>query len=146
MNTPLIDSFVNENLTDNFTLKELLFSDFYSPSNQEKVLVSYYADPSLKQAACALAEHLQVIRNYLGCPLSVNIAYRPKWWELKQGRSGGSKHTKFEAADVVSDNHAPKEVEEAINFLIKEKKVVKGGLHAYSWGTHTDIRGFNARW
>jgi hypothetical protein len=146
MSTPLADKFIDIQLTDNFTLRELLFADFYSPQNQERVLQSYYDDPTLSEKAFLLARHLQVIRDYLGCPLMVNIAYRPKWWELIQKRSGESKHVLFEAADIVSDNHSPKELRDSIRSLKRLGALEKGGLHAYSWGVHTDRRGYNARW
>ena len=145
MNTPLTDSFVNVQLTANFWLDELIFSDFYSPRNQEKVLESFYDDNLFEQAK-KLAEHLQVIRDYLGCAVSVNIAYRPKWWELKQGRSGASQHVLMLAGDIVSEDHSPKQVFDAIEFLIETGKIKEGGLHAYNSFVHTDTRGRKARW
>lgn len=40
------------------------------------------------------------VRYVAGIPLVINSAYRSQDWELKQGRSGKSAHTKGKALDI----------------------------------------------
>jgi hypothetical protein len=42
--------------------------------------------------------------------------------------------------------HTPKQVADAIEFLINQGKMREGGLKAYGTFTHYDIRGTKARW
>lgn len=133
-------------LAKNFYLSEFIFSDFYSPLIQKKVIEAFESDLELMQNCQALADNLQVLRDYLGSPISINISYRPKFWELKQGRSGKSQHVKAWAADIVCDDYSPAQVADAIDQLIDDGKMKEGGLGRYNSFTHYDIRGFKARW
>lgn len=146
MTTPLTDDFQDLQLAKNFWLSEFLFSDFYSPRNQERVLQSYLDDPEVFINAKGLADNLQVLRDYLGCAISVNIGYRPKWWEIKQGRSGNSQHVKGWAADIIAEDYTPRQVQDAIEHLIETGKMKEGGLGRYNSFTHYDLRGNKARW
>lgn len=128
MQTPFTDSFENKQLAANFWLDEFVFSDFYSPLIQEKVLEVFYDDPKLIKNTQDLAENLQVLRDYLGCAVSINISFRPLFWELKQGRSGRSQHCLAWAADIVADDYNPSQVADAIEHLIDQSKMKQGGL------------------
>lgn len=139
----------SDKLTTNFALHEFLFSDFYSPRQQKMVLDSYEQEPlEVRQNLVKLVNNLQVLREFLGCAISVNIGYRPKWWELKQGRSGNSRHVKLMAADIVAEDYSPEKVADAIEQLIEEGKMDEGGLGRYHTFTHYDVDfvGHPRRW
>ena len=133
-------------LTNNFELKEFLNSRFFGVY-QDKVIESFESNqdlllPDLQK----LANNLQVLRNHINKPISINIAYRPMWWEAMKGRSGMSKHTQCKAADIVVKGMKPKQVKDAIEQLIKDGKMQQGGLSSYPKFTHYDIRGTKSRW
>lgn len=131
-------------LTKNFTLKEFTVNRWANEEQQKRSDESLTAD-----VLCNIQElsnNLQVLRDYLNAPISINIAFRPKWWELLKGRSGKSQHTLGKAGDIVVEGYTPKQVAKAIIKLISEGKMSQGGLKAYNSFTHYDIRGHKARW
>ena len=130
---------MNRQLTDNFSKNEFLYSHFYSEELQVKVIEEFEKDSQNYARMKELADNLQVLRTALGCPININIAYRPKFWELRQGRSGNSQHTKAWAADIVADMFSPNEVATAIENLIKEGRMKQGGLGRYRSFTHYDL-------
>jgi len=93
-----------------------------------------------------LADNLQVLRDYLGVPISINSAYRTLEYNRKIGGSTKSQHLLGKAADIVVESKSPEEVANIIKYLISEGKMVQGGLKAYKTFTHYDIRGYKARW
>lgn len=122
------------NITKNFTIQEFYCND--------GTPIPYNMLDSIKE----LATNLQVLRDYLGSPISINSAYRnPTYNEKVRGRSG-SKHMECIAADIVVSGYSPKEVADTIEQLIKEGKMKQGGLGRYATFTHYDIRGTAARW
>ena len=131
-------------LTKNFNINEFIYSKFYNPINQKRVVFDFYEDKELLYSVQKLASQLQVLRNYLNAPISINIAYRPKWYELLKGRSGNSQHTLGKAADIKAEGYTPNEVYNAIEMLIDRGEMLQGGLGSYSTFTHYDI-GFNGR-
>ena len=133
-------------LTKNFSLVEFLESVFYDDDQQELVYKSFDQDSKLQLNVIELAQNLQVLRDKVAAPISINIAYRPKWYELLMGRSGNSKHTLGMAADIKVKGMRPKEVNAIIENLIKEGKMKEGGLGLYKTFNHYDIRGTKARW
>ncbi len=133
-------------LSKNFSLVEFLESVFYNDEQQELVYKSFDNDSKLQLNAIELAKNLQVLRDKVGVPVSINIAYRPKWYELLMGRSGKSKHTLCMAADIKVKGMRPTEVNAIIENLIKEGKMKQGGLGLYKTFNHYDIRGTKARW
>lgn len=135
---------LNKQLTQNFKLSEFLTSKFYDKENQKKVLESV-TYPILENIH-ELADNLQIIRDEVNAPIHINIAFRPLWWEHKQGRSGNSQHTKGKAADIVVDGLRPIEVAEVIEDLIQQGCISEGGLSDYSTFCHYDVRDYNARW
>jgi uncharacterized protein YcbK (DUF882 family) len=93
-----------------------------------------------------LADNLQVLRDYLGVPISINSAYRTLEYNRKIGGSTKSQHLLGKAADIVVESKSPEEVANIIKYLISEGKMMQGGLKAYKTFTHYDIRGYKARW
>lgn len=136
-------------LTKNFSLNEFLESRFFNESEQARVLTDYEANKeTLEPNLIKLVDNLQVLRDYLGQPISINIAYRPKWYELSRGRSGKSKHVLCQAADIVVKGYTPEQVVDAIEQLIEDGKMDEGGLGSYSSFTHYDVffEGKKRRW
>jgi len=93
-----------------------------------------------------LAENLQVLRDELKAPITVNSGYRSPKHNAKIGGAKRSQHLLGNASDIVVDGHTPKEVAVVIEELIREGKMLQGGLKAYDTFTHYDIRGTKARW
>ena len=135
-------------LTENFELTECIVSRFYNDKQQEKVYESFEKDrcnllPNIQK----LANQLQVLRDHFNSPIIINIAYRPKWYELSKGRSGNSKHVLGLAADFNVKNKTPKEVREAIEMLISKGDMLQGGLGKYNTFVHYDcFNGGKRRW
>ena len=137
---------IEQNLTNNFKLSEFLFSKFYHQKTQAKVIEEYYKDAGIHLNLLALAENLQILRDYVNQPVKINIAYRPLFWELQQGRDGSSQHVKGKAADIVIDGYSSNKVAGIIEKLIDKNKMSQGGLSAYNTFVHYDHRGYFARW
>ena len=135
----------NEQLTTNFALYEFLESRFFNEAEQERVYQDFAALDVLHNIR-ELANNLQVLRDWLGCSIAINIALRPKWYELSRGRLGTSKHVMGMAADIVASKYTPEQVHDAIEQLIEDGKMKQGGLGSYSSFTHYDLRGTKARW
>lgn len=135
-------------MTKNFKLDEFIVSRFYNKSNyQQEVWISYFQDEDfIYNNLKDLSSNLQALRDHFKKPIHINIAYRPKWYEALNNRSGDSQHCLGKAADIVVDGYDPSEVAEAIELLIEEGKMTQGGLKAYSTFTHYDVRGYKARW
>mgnify|MGYP003651466423 CR=1 FL=1 len=134
-------------LTNNFKLSEFLESRFFSEDQQAKVIQDFEKNkkellPKLQK----LANNLQVLRDHLNASVSINIAYRPKWYELLMDRSGDSKHCLCEAADITAQGYTPAQVHAKIEELINSGDMLQGGLGSYSTFTHYDIRKTKARW
>lgn len=133
-------------LTENFKLKEFINSRFYK--EHQKVIDEIFEDnkeqvlPNIQE----LANNLQVLRDYCGLPISINIAFRPIWWEIRQGRSGNSQHVLGKAADIVIKGFAPKDTYALIEYLIGKGMMKDGGLGKYDTFTHYDVREKHARW
>ena len=134
-------------LTTNFKLKEFIESRFYDSDSQKKVWEEFNNNKEeLLPKIQKLANQLQIIRNAIGKPININIAYRPLFWELKQNRSGTSKHTQGIAADIVVKGITTKTLHKIIEDLISKGDVLQGGLGYYDAFIHYDYRGKKARW
>jgi uncharacterized protein YcbK (DUF882 family) len=134
-------------LTANFSLEEFINSRFYDNETQLKVWESYEKDkdillPNIQK----LANQLQYVRDYLGTPIHINIAYRPKWYEISKGRSGDSQHCLGKACDIRSKEITPWNLYNLIEDLISKGEMLQGGLGKYKTFTHYDIRKTKARW
>ena len=146
MNIPIPFSY-DMNLAKNFPLKDFLESKFYTKENQKRVYVTFESDRDyLLGNLQELADNLQVLRDHLKTPVSINISFRPKWYEASKGRDGTSQHCLGNAADIVAKGHTPKQVADAIEELVKKGKMKDGGLGRYSTFTHYDVRDWSARW
>jgi uncharacterized protein YcbK (DUF882 family) len=121
-------------ITENFSLSEF---DCKDGSELPTALLPNVLD---------LADNLQVLRDYLGVPISINSAYRSLEHNRKIGGSTSSQHLLAKAADIVVESKTPEQVANIIKYLISEGKMIQGGLKAYNTFTHYDIRGHKARW
>ena len=92
-----------------------------------------------------LAENLQVLRDELKTPITVNSGYRSPKHNAKIGAKR-SQHLLGNASDIVVEGHTPQEVAIVIEELIREGKMVQGCRKAYDTFTHYDIRQTKARW
>ncbi|GHB44325.1 YcbK family protein [Mongoliitalea lutea] len=132
-------------LTTNFNLSEFVLNKFAkNQAEQQRVIDSLTED--IEKSIEELAKNLQVLRDELGARITVNIGFRPKWWELLRGRSGKSQHACGKAADIVVNGFTPAQVANTIERLIAEGRMKQGGLKAYNTFVHYDIRGVRARW
>jgi uncharacterized protein YcbK (DUF882 family) len=93
-----------------------------------------------------LATNLQVLRDELKAPITINSGYRSPKHNAKIGGAKRSQHLLGTASDIVVSGHTPQEVAFVIEELIRSGKMKQGGLKAYNSFTHYDIRGVRARW
>jgi uncharacterized protein YcbK (DUF882 family) len=135
-----------EKLTNNFRLNEFLRSKWFDKETQAKVIMLYNECKSVQYNIQKLANQLQALRNELGVPVIINIAYRPVFYEVSKGRSGNSQHTLGKAADIKVKGFTPQQIADEIEKLIEKGDMLQGGLSAYSTFVHYDIRKTRARW
>jgi uncharacterized protein YcbK (DUF882 family) len=121
-------------LTKNFSLQEFNSKDG-SPMPKE-----------VFENIILLANNLQVLRDELKASIKINSGYRSPAHNKKIGGAKNSTHTLGMAADIVVSGFTPKQVAETIDRLVKEGKMMTGGLKAYPTFTHYDIRGVKKRW
>lgn len=93
-----------------------------------------------------LAKNLQVLRDTLGIPIFVVSGYRTPSHNAKVKGAKNSQHLKAKAGDLRVKGKTPKQVADAIEKLIAEKKMMQGGIGIYPTFTHYDVRGVKARW
>jgi uncharacterized protein YcbK (DUF882 family) len=93
-----------------------------------------------------LAENLEVLRNYIECPIKINSGYRSPSWNAERGGVSNSQHVKGNAADLVTLNFTPKQLYAIIEELIINGWMDEGGLGLYDTFVHYDRRGTRARW
>ena len=93
-----------------------------------------------------LCENLQVLRDHLGKPIRVISGYRSPRYNRRIGGARRSQHMLAKAADIRVSGMSPSELKREIEKLIKEGKMMKGGIGLYKTFTHYDVRGRNARW
>ena len=93
-----------------------------------------------------LAKNLQVIRDYIESPLVIISGYRSKKYNTRIGGARRSQHMLAKAGDLQSYLHTPPQLKEIIEKLIKDGKIMKGGVGLYNTFVHYDVRGRNARW
>lgn len=101
---------------------------------------------SVIQNVKALAEQLQIIRDYFSKPITINSGYRSQTYNRKIGGAKRSQHLTGRAADITVKGIAPDVVADQIEKLIASGDVLQGGLGRYKTFTHYDIRGTKARW
>ena len=123
-------------LTENFSLEEFQCKDgSYIPNEYL---------PNVIQ----LAKNLQVLRDYINKPITINSGYRSPNYNASAKVKGAknSQHLLAKAADLRVEGMTPKELAKVIESLIKDGKMQQGGIGIYSTFVHYDIRGTKARW
>ena len=93
-----------------------------------------------------LMQNLQALRDYLGWPISINSAFRTPSHNESVGGKTKSSHLTAKAADIVVLGKSPRQVKEAIEYLISTGKMQEGGIGLYNTFVHYDVRGYKARW
>ena len=121
-------------LTENFSLDEFKSKDG----------ASFPAE--VMQNLSILAEQLQALRDHLGKPITITSGYRSKEHNKKIGGALDSYHVRGMAADIQVAGMKPKEVAEEIEKLIKEGKMLEGGIGIYNSWVHYDHRNKRIRW
>jgi uncharacterized protein YcbK (DUF882 family) len=122
-------------LTNNFTLQEFDCKDG-TPVPQQFI-------PNVQK----LAEQLQTLRDYIGEPVMITgSGYRTPSHNAKVGGARNSQHLTASGADINARNYTPRQLSKIIEKLIKEKKMLQGGIGVYKGFVHYDIRGTKARW
>jgi len=122
------------NLTNDFTLKEF-------ECNDGTEIPQKYIE-NVKE----LAKNLQVLREEIGLPISINSSYRHPEYNKRIGGAKFSQHLTASASDIVVRDMTPKKVAKTILKLIKNGKMKEGGVGLYNGFVHYDIRGTKARW
>lgn len=99
---------------------------------------------SIQAALAVLAGHLELLRAALGGhPYRIHSGYRCAKHNAAVGGAPHSLHMRGMAADGSSDDHPPKVVS---GYALKVPAFQNGGIGLYPTFTHTDYRGYAARW
>ena len=93
-----------------------------------------------------LAKNVQIIRDYVGVPLTINSGYRSPAHNKSVGGVDNSYHVQGKASDLSSSKITPKKLYDAILKLIADGKVYNGGVGIYNTFVHYDIGGKGRRW
>ena len=121
-------------LTENFSLQEFQCKDGSDIPNEYL--------PNVIQ----LANNLQVLRDFIKKPITINSGYRSPKHNVKIGGVKNSQHLVAKASDIRVEGITPKELAKVIESLIKDGKMQQGGIGVYPTFLHYDIRGTKARW
>jgi len=116
----------NVQVTKNFNLSELEFRNTIPPA--------MIAD------ATTLLKQLQVLRDHLGASITIISGYRAPDYNASINGASNSQHMYARAADIKVAGKTSLEVHAAISKLIKEGKMLEGGLGVYDLFCHYDIR------
>jgi uncharacterized protein YcbK (DUF882 family) len=94
-----------------------------------------------------LSINLEILRAEIKEPVMITgSGYRTKSHNDKVGGAKNSQHLTASGADINAKNYTPKDLAKVIERLIKEGKMVQGGIGVYKGFVHYDIRGTKARW
>lgn len=94
-----------------------------------------------------VATNLQVLRDYIKEPVMITgSGYRTPSHNRSVGGVPDSQHLTASGADINAKNYTPEQLASVIEKLIKEGKMVQGGIGIYPGFLHYDIRGIKARW
>jgi len=121
-------------LTTNFHLSEFACKDGTSVPDE------------LKSNVQALAEQLQILRDYLNEPIHINSGYRTQAYNKKIGGKPNSYHMKAMAADITVKSKTPKQLASVVEKLIANGSLKIGGMGVYPGFVHVDTRKVKARW
>lgn len=121
-------------LTENFALEEFECRDGAPVPNRYRANLG------------VLVENLQVLRDEIRRPITINSGYRTAAWNKAVKGKRQSKHLIAQAADIVVVGYSTKRVAAIIERLIAEGDMSQGGLAVYPSFVHYDVRGNKARW
>lgn len=93
-----------------------------------------------------LASQLQVLRNYLGKPITINSGYRSPKHNKAIGGVSNSQHVLGKAADIKVKGIKPEQLAIIIERLIDNGDMLQGGIGIYNTFVHYDIRKTRSRW
>lgn len=102
-------------------------------------------DNVLSNVKC-LSINLQVLRDSLNKPITINSAYRSPLHNKRVGGSPNSQHLLGKAGDLVVKGMRPIDLYNHIESLIDKGVMMEGGLGLYNTFVHYDTRGVKARW
>jgi uncharacterized protein YcbK (DUF882 family) len=95
----------------------------------------------------SLAKNLQVLRDALKKPVTINSGYRSPAYNAKiAGAASKSQHLLAKAADIRVSGLLAIEVYNVILRLIEQGKMHNGGVGLYDTFVHYDVRPTSARW
>ena len=92
------------------------------------------------------ADNLQILRDFLKEPISINSAYRSVKHNRAVGGNPGSKHLEAIAVDIAVRSKTPNQLSRIIIKLINKGILKQGGIGLYNGFVHYDIRGTKVRW
>lgn len=90
--------------------------------------------------------NMAILADFLQEHITIHSLHRTEEENKKVGGVKNSQHIKALAIDFHIQNMANSDVIEAIEFLIKHRKMKEGGLADEGDHIHYDIRGEKARW
>ena len=93
-----------------------------------------------------VAQNLQVLREDIGKPITINSAYRTVNYNRKIGGAVASQHLTASASDIKITGMTSKQIYDRIEKLIKAGKMHNGGLGLYNTFVHYDVRAKPTRW
>lgn len=93
-----------------------------------------------------LATNLEVIRTAIGEPIAINSGYRSPAFNKKIGGKPKSYHLLAMAADFRSQKFSPPQLAKIVKSLIREGKLLPGGVGLYPTFVHYDVRGKLTVW
>lgn len=104
--------------------------------------------PEVLKNVSELAKQLQILRDYIKKPITINSGYRCPEHNAspKVKGSKNSQHLTGKASDIKVKGYTSLQVNKAIEQLIKDGKMKEGGLGIYNTFNHYDIRASKARW
>ena len=100
----------------------------------------------VKQNIQKLANSLQVLRDHLKRPITINSAYRSPEHNAKIGGVKNSQHVLGKAADIAVQGMTTRQVAAEIEKLIASGQMLQGGVGIYPTFVHYDIRKNRVRW
>lgn len=93
-----------------------------------------------------VALQLEVVRAYFNAPIMILSAYRTERHNKFVHGAKNSYHLTAKAVDFIVKGYRPKQVQEVLQSLMHNNKIMQGGLGKYHTFTHYDIRGHFATW
>jgi len=93
-----------------------------------------------------LAGQLQILRNNINKPITINSGYRSPEHNKAIGGVENSQHVLGKAADIKVKGISTRILAALIEDLINDGDMLQGGLGIYDTFVHYDIRKNQARW